>query len=109
MNRIEKQFTLNEPPSKGITALAYSDDGGKVWRWRSNNQVVPLGAVKSYDIPADLDAQKKAYDLELHNFLSEYRELHKNGPSDEERAEARAAHGPGVKLVNVITGREWVT
>jgi hypothetical protein len=27
----------------------------------------------------------------------------------EERAEARAAHGPGVKLVNVFTGESYTT
>jgi len=31
------------------------------------------------------------------------------GPSDEERAEARAAMGEGVEMVNVITGHKWRT
>lgn len=31
------------------------------------------------------------------------------GPSDEERFEARAAFGPGVELVNVLTGHKWRT
>jgi hypothetical protein len=32
-----------------------------------------------------------------------------NGPSDEERYEARAAMGEGVEMVNVITGHKWRT
>lgn len=42
------------------------------------------------------------------HFLNEYINNYE-GPSDEERFEARAAFGPGEEIVNVITGHKWRT
>ena len=44
--------------------------------------------------------------------LAEYRQAQSRRTPEqiaEERAEARAAHGPGVKLVNVFTGESYTT
>ena len=82
-----------------------------VMRWHSNGQVPPEDVV---DFAAFLghpvikfknDAARRR---EQEAFLAEYRAKHVE-PSEEERFEARAAFGPGVKLVNVFTGREWVS
>ena len=86
---------------------------GNVVRWDSN------GRVPFDDVLAKLEAaghitklqrllSADAREMEVAAFLSEYRAAYK-GPSDEERAEARAAHGAGVSLTNVITGHRWTT
>ncbi len=51
------------------------------------------------------EATKAARAAEVERELAEYRASYK-GPSAEERAEMRAAFGPGTKVVNVITGEE---
>ncbi len=53
----------------------------------------------------DTKATKAARATEVERELAEYRASYK-GPSAEERAEMRAAFGPGTKVVNVITGEE---
>ena len=53
----------------------------------------------------DPEATKAARAAEVERELAEYRASYK-GPSAEERAEMRAAFGPGTKVVNVITGDE---
>ena len=45
-------------------------------------------------------------------FLAEYRTAQKNRSAEqirEERFEARAAMGPGVEMVNIITGEKYTT
>ena len=108
-SRITRGFKSNEKGASDRTASAYSDDNGKVWRWCSNNQVIPPDVTKTYDIPCDDIAQRAAYDKETSDFLARYRAANSSGPSSEERSEARAAFGPGVELVNVFTGRRWTT
>jgi hypothetical protein len=83
-----------------------------VLRWKSNDRVPPADIV---ELAAHLLGQAvnvanstRARDKETTEFLAEYRRNYK-GPTAEERAEARAAHGPGVELVNVITGHRWRT
>lgn len=104
MKRIEIEVSNGNHHSR-----AYSLDNGKVWRWCSNDRVIPIDVIGLYKIDCDIKAHKEAYDKEISEFLKEYRESRNNGPSDEERAEARAAHGPGVTLVDVFTGQEWIT
>lgn len=88
---------------------AYTEDGGKTWRWCSNNAYCPQDACEEYGIPCDPEAQKAARDEQTARFLEEYRRNQPAVPSDEEIAEARAAHGPGVTLVDVFTGRKFTT
>jgi hypothetical protein len=84
---------------------------GGVVRWNSTNRVPPTDVLdlwrhagKGFDYDKSLAAQAD----DLTAFLAEYR-ASDTGPSDEERAEARAAHGPGHTLVNVVTGTKWTT
>jgi hypothetical protein len=82
---------------------------GAVFRWRSNAQVVPDDIL--IDVGVDPDLIKvcaNVRDKEFRALLMEYRANYK-GPTPEERAEARAAHGPGSILVNLLTGDTWRT
>jgi len=88
------------------TSTAYYTDDGVV-RWKSNNRCVPEEYLKGFE-PMMVKATRLAREIELEEFLAEYRAAYR-GPSDEEKAEARAAMGAGVKMVNVITGDEWTT
>lgn len=83
------------------------EEGG-VRFWRSNNRPVPRSVYREafVECPAVQAAADEAY---LDAFLSDYRKARASGPSDEERCEARAAFGPGVELVDVVTGRRWTT
>jgi len=54
----------------------------------------------------------EAYDKEMQEFLSEYRKNQANRTQEEineQRSEARAAMGSGVKMVNIITGEIYTT
>ena len=80
-------------------------------RWNSNNHVIPSDCAElaAYiGLPVDLVASDKARDADTKAFLAAYRANY-TGPSDEERFEARAAHGAGVELVDMITGHKWTT
>lgn len=82
---------------------------GKVYRWNSNDHCVPhdclqLAVVLGVADEAHLYTTRKAERAETAEFLRQYRA--NQGPmSAEERAEARAAFGPGEVIVDVITGR----
>ena len=86
-----------------------------VMRWDSNGNVVPKEWVDlaiHAGLPADAEASDAVRDAEFAVFLAEYREMRKNRTPEqieEERFEARAAHGPGVELVNVLTGETFTT
>ena len=86
---------------------------GGVLRWVSNGQIIPRDIVRDFDLhhtPGfDRDAHDRAYGAHLDAFLAEYRANQPASHSDEERVEARAAHDPGVTLVDVVTGRRWTT
>lgn len=83
----------------------------KVIYWSSVDRVVPNNIAEyaqylGYD--ADLEKCSARRSEELQEFISAYRKSY-SGPSEEERAEARAAFGRGKKLVNVLTGDTWYT
>lgn len=84
---------------------AYLKDGA--YYWTNCDRVVPpwIWTETGESVPKQ---QQQAYDAEVSAFLQAYRQNYQ-GPSAEERVEARAAFGAGVKLVNAITGREWTT
>lgn len=78
-----------------------------VVRWNSNNQVPPADIVAlapQIGLPVDVAACTVARDADTAAFLTIYRKR-PHHVSAEERAEMRAAFGPGTKVVNVITGR----
>lgn len=106
MARITKKFRKDLGWMKNDTH-AYTDDG-RVWRWVSNNRCCPLDACEEYGIPCHPPAQERAIKEEAAAFIKAYREANRE-ISDEARAEARAAHGPGVEMVDVISGRRFRT
>ena len=79
-----------------------------VLRWNSNNQVpfpdcIALAA--HIGLPVDVAASNAARDADTDVFLAAYRKRQPRRVSAEQRAEMRAAFGPGAKVVNVVTGR----
>jgi hypothetical protein len=79
------------------------------FRWESNGRVVPDDVLAAARISPTIRARcKRARDAETAAFLAECRR-NPRPPTDEERFEARAAFGPGVELMDVITGQRWTT
>jgi hypothetical protein len=82
---------------------------GNAYRWLSNHHCVPhdclqLAVILGVADEAYLESSRVAERAETQAFLAAYRA--NQGPmSAEERAEARAAFGPGEVIVDVITGR----
>ena len=86
--------------------IFFGADG--VVRWTSNNRVMPKDCreILRYTVYRDLfseEASRAAEDAETAAFLESYRKNYK-GPSEEEKAEMRAAFGTGSTVVNIITG-----
>ena len=86
--------------------IFFGADG--VVRWTSNNRVMPKDCreVLAHSVYRDLyseEASRAAEEAETAAFLDSYRKSYK-GPSEEEKAEMRAAFGTGATVVNVITG-----
>ena len=80
-----------------------------VVRWTSNNRVMPKDCreILSHTAYRDLfseEASRAAEDAETAAFLESYRKNY-TGPSEEEKAEMRAAFGTGSTVVDVITGK----
>lgn len=86
-------------------------DSNHVLRWASNDRVPPQEIVRlAKYLGANFDV-KETYDTresELNEMIQDYKANY-IGPSPEVRAEARAVHGPGVELVDVISGYRWTT
>jgi hypothetical protein len=88
-----------------------SCDGG-VLRWRSNGAVPFPDAVDlaaHIGVPGlDVSATNETRRAEDEAFIAEYR---RNPPrlTEESMADARAAHGPGVVLVDVLSGKRFTT
>lgn len=81
------------------------DDNGIV-RWKSNNRVPPQDILIEWDnagFSFDIEASRKAREKDFAAFAAEYRKNYK-GPTAEEMSEMRAAFGPGVTVVNALTG-----
>ena len=111
MNRTIRTFTQTDSLTRqSFTSNAYTEDGGRTWRWESNGSYCPLDAAASYGIPVDVAAQAAAREAELAAFAADYRAARKNRrPSAEERFELRAAFGRGRTVVNVLTGERTRT
>lgn len=87
--------------------IFFGADG--VVRWTSNNRVMPKDCreIISHTAYRDLfseEASRAAEDAETAAFLESYRKNY-TGPSEEEKAEMRAAFGTGSTVVDVITGK----
>ncbi len=87
----------------------------QVLRWTSNNRVPPEDYVEFahfLGMDVDIDACNLGRDCDTATFLDGYRNAQGKRGADEiaeQRAEARAAMGPGVAMVNVITGERYTT
>ncbi len=97
----EKEAARNR---EKIETETYDIDGVKYWK--TNDSPVPYWV---YD-EAGLDCpeiQREAHDRHVGESIAEYREQMKNHVySEEELFEMRAAFGPGVTVVNVLTGKK---
>ena len=86
--------------------IFFGADG--VVRWTSNNRVMPKDCreILSHTAYRDLfdeEASRAAEDAETAASLEAYRKNYQ-GPSEEEKAEMRAAFGTGSTVVDIITG-----
>jgi hypothetical protein len=93
---------------------AYTITDGIV-RWDSNNQVPPadmVEAIATFESSVDVEASKAAREVDNAAFIAQYIKNQSNRSEEqirEERFEARAAMGPGVEMVNIITGEKYTT
>jgi hypothetical protein len=98
-------------PAEHLARMTKDSDG--VYRWNTNNSVPPKDIMDLMGLDAEeTNLHDVARDLDTDKFLAEYREAQSNRTPEqiaEEVAEARAALGPGVKLVNIVTGTKWTT
>jgi hypothetical protein len=81
-------------------------------RWNSNDSVVPADCAAlavHIGLMVNTAACDEARSLDQQAFFASYRKARANGPSAEERMEARAAMGAGVEMVDIITGHKWRT
>ena len=82
------------------------DENGAAF-WVSSNNYLPEDCAEMLsftDFIFDIQATAEARDKQTNEFLEEYRKNYK-GPSEEEKAEMRAAFGEGAEIVDVITGK----
>lgn len=120
MSRIEIQLASKDSPDR--TSTAYFDENGIV-RWDSNDSVPPK-EILEYNIyeggKIGWDTYRKSEKVrqeELSIFLSNYRKSQQefwsnpaNKEAQEEQiADARGALGPGVTLVDVVSGHKFTT
>lgn len=102
-----REYTLNDLNEKCDV------DTAGVYRWKSSGNVVPGDILEKAGFsPAALEANEVARDKQIGEFLTSYVEAQKNRSPEqiaEERFEARAAMGPGVDMVNIVTGEKWTT
>ncbi len=99
------------PTWPATTWKAYTDDG-KVWRWVESDNCVPEEAAMEFGIPIDRAAQAAASEKASSESIAKYRAAMAARTPDEvaaDRAEARAAMGPGVAMVNVFTDETYTT
>ena len=80
-------------------------------RWNSNDQVPFDDMLECFQhlgwiTALERENSARARDADTEAFLEDYRKNY-TGPSEEERAEARAAFGAGAEVVNVFTGHRY--
>lgn len=83
-------------------------DFGPHVRWNSNNRVPFDDMLECFQLlgwitQQERDNSNRARAADTAAFIAEYRANYR-GPSEEERAEARAEFGAGARVVNVLTG-----
>lgn len=109
---MEEPMTWREAEKQRLRAKIFAAPlKGGVRRWPSTGRAIPPHVYRDAGLEAP-EAQTAAYEEETAAFLREYREAQADRSPEEraeQEAEARAAHGPGVTLVNVITGEKVTT
>jgi hypothetical protein len=83
-----------------------------------NNAVIPPSTLRDHYVEVP-EGQQAARDAEVDRTIADYKkarqQFRQQNPLEyaeeqrEVRAMARAAHGPGVEMVNVITGERYTT
>lgn len=98
----------------------FTIDPAGAMRWDSNGAVPPRDIVELAHFMGLLTdeqfhASNEARDADITATLTAYAERQKElaargeWPSEEMRFEARAAHGPGVKVVDIVSGLSFIT
>lgn len=94
-----------------VTDSAHSTIIDGVLRWRSNGAVPPADIValavhleEAVDVAKCDQARREEFEAFRRKAIEQDRPM-----TGEELSEARAAHGPGARLVNVLTGRVTIT
>jgi hypothetical protein len=86
-----------------------------VVRWKSNSQVPPDDVLEVWTdagLVFDREASVRQREVDMLEFLGQYRKNQANRSPEqiaEEQFELRVTFGPGVKVVNVITGEAHET
>jgi hypothetical protein len=84
-----------------------------IHRWRDSGQIPSKEILKHLSLSAeDMLRHNAARDADLDAFAAEYQRRQAQRTPEEiavQRAEARAAHGPRVELVNIFTGEHYIT
>jgi len=96
-----------EESRRRIVRDSYSVDGALFWN--ANNAAIPLDVFKDAGLKAP-EGQQKARDQYVSKSLSDYRKANEGHEyTSEEKLEMNATFGPGVEVVNVITGKKHRT
>lgn len=100
-----------ENPAWLKTQMFLDSDG--IYRWLDSRQIPSKGILRRLGLSAEeMACHAAAEDADLDAYAADYqRRESERAPEEvaEERAELRAMHGPGMKLVNIFTGEEFVT
>lgn len=98
---------------EGFQEPNHTIDAHGVMRWNSNGRVPPKDVCElavHVGLPVDLAACDTERKIDTDAAIDAYIKAQRDQPiSAEIRANARAAHGPGVTLVDVISGRRFTT
>jgi hypothetical protein len=101
---------MAEDIAKKLPTQATIDANG-IMRWNSNNAVPAADMIAlavHVGLPVNAERSNAERDKETTDFFIAYRTEY-TGESRENISEARAVHGAGVTLVNVITGHRFRT
>jgi hypothetical protein len=77
-------------------------------RWNSNNKLIPPWVFEEAFVEAPV-GHLDAYNADSEAFFQQLRAEPPRPLSDEQRFEMRAAFGPGVTVVDILTGRKTET
>ena len=88
-------------------------EGNETMVWETSGNAVPMDIMAGSDWhESRIEAHRRGKDIMTSRFIAQYREAQANRTPEqieEERFEARAAMGPGVKMTNIFTGERWTT